>query len=34
MLPGEQIQSSNKLQIKTERVDDIVFLLGMMKRMG
>jgi transposase len=34
MLPREQVQSRNELQIKTERVDDIVLLIGVMKRIG
>lgn len=34
MLTKEQVQSRKELQIRTERVDDIVLLIGVMKRMG
>jgi transposase len=34
MLTQEPVQSRKELQIRTERVDDIVLLIGMMRRMG
>jgi len=34
MLTKEQVQSRKELQIRTERVDDIVLLIGVMERMG
>jgi hypothetical protein len=34
MLTKEHVQSRKELQIRAERVDDIVLLIGMMVRMG
>ena len=34
MLTKEQVQSRKELQILSERVDDIVLLIGVMSRMG
>ena len=34
MLTKEEVQSRKELQIRSERVDDIVLLIGVMVRMG